>query len=150
MTAGTVAGSTPFEESVLVLKRPNNPVVFFLSSFESVEGRRARIGRAMDCGAAFEVSGLSMGDGAMDDGVLSISGSCVRSGGGSRADRTGAAADTCPDTGARADWGSGADGREGKGCVETMVEEIGCEDLGGEGGFCTADDDGVMGRDTAR
>jgi hypothetical protein len=150
VTVETAAGSVAFVESVLVLKRPNNPEVFFLSSFESVDACRARIGRAIDCGPAFDVSGLSMGDGAMDDGVLSISESVARSGGGSRADRTGAAVDTCPATGPRADWDSGADGREGKGCVETVVEEIGCEYLRGEGGFCTADDDAVMGKDTVR
>ena len=72
MAEETGGGSTAFDESVLVLKRPNNP--FFLSSFESVDTCRARIGTAMDWGTEFEVSGLSIGDGAMDDGVLSISG----------------------------------------------------------------------------
>lgn len=104
----------------------------------------------MDCGTPFEVSGFSMGDGAMDDGVLSTSESVVRSGGGSRVGRTGAGVNTCPDTGARADRGSGADGRDGKGCVETLVEEIGCEYLRGEGGLCTAEDDCVLGKDTTR
>lgn len=148
MAVETAGGSVAFDESVLALKRPNNP--FFLSSFESVDTCRVRIGGAMDCGSAFDVCGLSMGDGAMDDGVLSISESCVRSGGCSRADRTGAAVDVCPTTGARTGWDSGADGCEGKGCVETMVEEIGCEYLRGEGGFCTVDDDVVMGNDTVR
>lgn len=150
MTVETTGGSAAFDESVLVLKRPNNPEGFFLSSFESVDDCRARIGTAMDCSTPFEVSGFSMGDGAMDDGVLSISESFVRSRGGSRADRTGAGVNTCPDTGARADWDSGADGRDGKSCVETVVEDIGCEYLRGEGGFCTAEDDGVMGKDTTR
>lgn len=86
----------------------------------------------------------------MDDGVLSISESCVRSGGDSRVDRTGAGMNTCPDAGTRVDWGSGTDGRDGKGWVETMVEGMGCEYLRGETGLCGAEDDGVMGKDATR
>jgi len=53
----------------------------------------------MDCGT---VSGLSIGDGAMDDGVLSVSESFVGSGGDGRTDLTGAGVDKCSDTGTRA------------------------------------------------
>lgn len=144
MTVETTGGSAAFVESVLVLKRPNNPEGFFFSSLESVDGCRARIG------TVFEVSGLSIGDGAMDDGVLSISESGVRSEGGNRVDLTGAGINTCPDAGARVDWGSGTDGRDGKGWVESVAEGIGCEYLRGESGLGAAEDDGVMGKDTTR
>jgi len=125
---------------------PNIPG-FFLSSFESVDNFRVRIGTAIGCDTTLEVSGLSMGDGAMDDGVFSISGSFVRPGKGSRADRTGAGVNTGAEIGARE---SGAGGRDGKGCVENEVGGIGCEYLRGEGGFCTAGDADVVGKDATR
>lgn len=143
----TTGGSAALEESVLCLKRRRNPEGFLSSSLDSVDGFRARVGIVVDCGVGFDMSGLSTGDGAIDDGVLRTS-ELWRSGGGGRV-RTGVGVTAWPDVETRVDWDSGADGRDGKGWVEAIVEGRGCEYLRGDNGLWTVEDD-ATGKDATR